>query len=57
MSGLAASVIFAGELVFTQRFALLSLDFPLLGYLPYWDFRLWLGWRSVPLHQQPATGA
>ena len=40
-----------------RRFELLSLDFLLLGYLPYRDFRLWQASRSTPLRQQPATGA
>ena len=40
-----------------RRFELLSLDFLLLAYLPYRDFRLWMASRSNSLHQQPATGA
>jgi cellulose synthase/poly-beta-1,6-N-acetylglucosamine synthase-like glycosyltransferase len=40
-----------------RRFELLPLDFALLGYLPYRDFRLWLASRSASLRQQPATGA
>jgi glycosyltransferase involved in cell wall biosynthesis len=40
-----------------RRFELFPLDFLLLAYLPYRDFRLWLASRSASLRQQPATGA
>jgi glycosyltransferase involved in cell wall biosynthesis len=40
-----------------RRFELLPLDFSLLAYLPYRDFRLWMASRSASLRQQPATGA
>jgi len=40
-----------------RRFELLPLDFSLLAYLPYRDFRLWMASRSAALRQQPATGA
>jgi len=40
-----------------RRFELLPVDFALLGYLPYRDFRLWLNARSASLRQQPVTGA
>ena len=40
-----------------QRYELLPLDFALLGYLPYRDFRLWMESRAARLSHQPATGA
>ena len=39
-----------------RRFELLPLDFGLLGYLPYRDFRLWLASRSA-FRQRDATAA
>ena len=39
-----------------RRFELLPLDFALLGYLPYRDFRLWLASRSSPLRERNAAG-
>ena len=40
-----------------RRFELLPLDFALLGYLPYRDFRLWLASRSRPFRERDATAA
>lgn len=40
-----------------RRYDLLPMDFALLGYLPYRDFRLWMAARFTSLRQQTATGA
>jgi glycosyltransferase involved in cell wall biosynthesis len=40
-----------------RRYELLPLDFALLGYLPYRDFRFWMESRAARLRHQPATGA
>jgi glycosyltransferase involved in cell wall biosynthesis len=51
---------FLGELrrdLEAHRFELLPLDFVLLAYLPYRDFRLWLASRYPPVRQRDATAA
>jgi glycosyltransferase involved in cell wall biosynthesis len=40
-----------------RHFELLPLDFALLGYLPYRDFRLWLASRSRPFRERDARAA
>ena len=40
-----------------RRFELLPVDFALLGYLPYRDFRLWMAARSSAFRQRNATAA